>query len=210
MVNKTHFDVNEGYKITIVGRHVHVTDSMKEYARDKISKIEHFSSRIIDVAVTMDIQKLEHKVDIVMKVDHIKLKVQASSNDMYVSIDKAVGKVIRKLRRYKSQIQDHQAKSISVIDMNVNVIKGPAGLGDIEEINLDIEDENRKALEDEYKVHQIVSQEKRPLKTLSSDEAIMKMDLSGDTFMVFRSEEDLKLKVIYKRADTNYGIIEPE
>jgi putative sigma-54 modulation protein len=36
------------------------------------------------------------------------------------------------------------------------------------------------------------------------------MELSEDLFMVYRSEEDRKLKVIYRRNDGNYGIIEPE
>jgi putative sigma-54 modulation protein len=45
---------------------------------------------------------------------------------------------------------------------------------------------------------------------LTADEAVMKMDLSGDKFMVYKSEEDQKLKVIYRRRDGDYGLISPE
>jgi len=38
----------------------------------------------------------------------------------------------------------------------------------------------------------------------------MKMELSGDAFMIFRSEEDNKVKVIYRREDEDFGIIEVE
>ena len=38
----------------------------------------------------------------------------------------------------------------------------------------------------------------------------MKMELSGESVMVFRAESDRRLKVIYRRHDGNYGIIEPE
>ncbi len=38
----------------------------------------------------------------------------------------------------------------------------------------------------------------------------MKMDLSGDAFLIFRSEEDRKIKVIYRRDDGDYGVIEVE
>ena len=210
MTQKLKTELEHAYNISITGRHVHVTDSMKEYAKEKISKIDRISHRIIDVWVTMDIQKLDHKVDIVLKVDHIKIKVQATTNDMYASIDKASDKLQTKLRKYKDRIQNHQAKGLAVIDMNVNVVKMSGEEETIEELNDDIEEENRRQLEDSYKFHEIVNHEQRPLKLLTYDEAIMKMELSGDSFLVFRNEEDQKLRVIYRREDGNYGIIDVE
>ena len=44
----------------------------------------------------------------------------------------------------------------------------------------------------------------------TQEEAIMKMELSEDNFLIFRSEEDTKLKVIYRRSDGNFGVIELE
>jgi len=200
--------VGEGYKIHVTGRNVLVTDSMKTYAIEKVSKIERFSTRIIDVVVTMDIQKLEHRVDIVLKVDHIKIKSQALSNDMYASIDKAVEKIERQLRRYKTKLQEHQNKRLSITDMNVNVMRLPREI-EVEDVNDEIEEENRRQLISEYRPHEIVSQETRPLKMLTEEEAIMKMELSEDAFLIFIAEVDQKLKVIYRRKDGDYGIIEP-
>jgi len=201
--------VEETYNINVTGRHLLVTDSMKDYAIEKISKIERFSNRIIDVVVTMDVQKLEHKVDIVMQVDHIKIKSHAISDDMYTSIDKAIRKIETQLLRYKEKIQDHHGMGRAVLEMNVNVLKSLSDQ-EIMDINYDIEDENRKRLMDRYHPHRIVSREMRPLKTLTDGEAIMKMDLSGDDFLIYRSEENLLLKVIYKRHDGHYAVIEPQ
>ena len=77
-------------------------------------------------------------------------------------------------------------------------------------VNLDIEYETQRKLYESYQPGEIVSRETKPLKTLTLDEAMMKMALSGDKFLIFRSEEDLKLKVIYLRNDENYGVIEIE
>jgi putative sigma-54 modulation protein len=198
-----------GYDITITGRHMLVTDAMKDYATDKISKIDRFSDQIINATVTMDIQKTEHKVSITLKVGHIKIQSQASSNDMYASIDKSVHKLESQLKKYKNKIQNHQAKSITSVDMNVNVFKSSSEL-ELLEINDEIEDETIHNLEKTFKPHDIVKQETRPLKTLTYDEAIMKMDLSNDFFIVFRNEIDNKIKIIYRRDDSNYGVIEPE
>lgn len=202
--------VNEGYNISITGRHVLVTDAMKDYALEKLSKLERFSDKIIDMQITMDIQKLEHRVGIVIKANHILIKGSASSEDMYLSIDRAIAKLQAQLLRYKTKLQDHQHRaSLSTVDMNVHVLR-PAGEADLGDINEEIEDENLRCLIDQYKPHRILSQEKCPLKLLSYDEAIMEMELSGHAFLLFRSIEDGQLKVIYLRSDGNYAILEPE
>ncbi len=197
--------VDAEYNIKITGRQVEITDSMKDYAIEKISKIERFMNRIIDINVVMDIQKIDHRVEIILKAGHTKITSQASTQDMYASIDKAVAKLEAQIRRYKSKIQDHHAKSLAIIDMNVNVLRRPTAE---EELELEIEEEEGE-LNGEETVHEIVKQEKRPLKTLTYDEAVMKMELSQDAFLIFKSEEDQKLKVIYRRQDGHYGIIEP-
>lgn len=200
--------LDEGYNIHVLGRHILVTESMKDYAIEKISKIEKFKNRIIDVNITMDVQKLDQSVDIVMKVDHVKIKSSATSVNMYASIDEATDKLQKQLIKYKNRIQEHTAKAISDIEeLNVNVITPEE---ELRVINDEIESENRRKLIDKYKPHEIVTKEKSPLKMLTTSEAVMKIDLSGDNFLIFRSQEDQKIKVIYRRTDGNYGIIEVE
>jgi putative sigma-54 modulation protein len=199
---------DQGYNITVTGRHIEITEAMKDYAIDKVLKMERVVSNIIDVAVTIDIQKLEHKIDIVFRFDHFKVKAQAATNDMYASIDKAVDKLQSQLHKYKSRIKEHQSKGLSIVDMNVNVYRPPKEVEEIEDINEEIEEETRRQLERQYKAHEIDKQEKIPLKILTHDEAIMKMELSGDDFMVFRNEPNQTIEVIYRRKDNCYGIIE--
>lgn len=199
----------EGYNITISGRHVQVTESMKDYAMEKISKLERFSPRLIDVVVTMDIQKLDHRVDIVLRFDNIKVKSHAASTDMYASIDAAVDKLQNQIRRYKNKIQDHHVKGVKDIDMNVNVVR-PHLEDNVNDVNSEIEEENNKHMIESYRPHKVVDQETIPLKFLSIDEAIMKMELSQDAFLVYKDEAERTLKVIYRRNDGNYGVIEPE
>lgn len=200
--------VQEELPITIIGRHVQITDAMKAYALEKVSKIEKFNLRVVDVDVTMDIQKLDHIVAIILRVDHIVIKSQAVSPNMYASIDLATDKMQSQLRKYHSRIRDHQGKKPSDIEMNVNVLRPSEA--DVLDMNGDIDEENRRELLDKYRFHDIVKHESMPLKLLTNDEAIMKMELSGDAFLIFRNEEDRKLKVIYRRNDGNFGVIEPE
>ena len=95
-----------------------------------------------------------------------------------------------------------------MIDMQVNVLRRP--YNDLEEINAQIEAENKKNQTKQFTKHQIIGNEIRPLKILTTEEAMMRMDLSGDHFLVFRCEEDQKLKVLYIRSDGHYGLIQVE
>lgn len=209
MTRKTKsLQVNQDYDIVVTGRHVLVTEPMKDYAREKVSKIEKFGLRIIDVVVTMDMQRTNHIVDIILKVNDFKVKSTAVSDDMYTSIDKAVDKVQAQLRRYKTRLLDRQTRPVQMVDMNVNVLR--ASDSDIDDVNEEIESENERRIAASLKPHEVVKQETRPLKTLTQEEAIMKMELCGDLFLIYRSEETGNIKVIYRRADGNFGVIEPE
>ncbi len=186
------------YNVQITGRHLEITEAMKDYALEKISKLEKFLYRIIDVSVIMDIQRVEHRVEIILRMGSTKITSKASTKDMYSSIDQAVHKLEAQALRYKSKLQDHHAKGHEIMNMSVNVLSS--------ELEEDFEPNNEFT---RFKPHRVVKKELRPLKTLTFEEAIMKMELSCDAFMVFKNEEDQKLKVIYRRADENYGIIEP-
>jgi putative sigma-54 modulation protein len=210
MVDVKKFEEEEalGYNIEILGRNIEVTETMRIYIWNKISKIERFQNHIMYVHITLELQKLEHFCTIVLKFNHFKIKVQSSSTDMYVSIDEAIHKLQAIISRYKSRIQDHHKKALSVVDMEVNVLRRP--YDDLAEINAEIEAENTKADIALYSPPKIIGKESKPLKILTLEEAVMKMELSGDQFLVFKGEEDHKLKVLYRRKDGNYGLILPQ
>lgn len=191
--------------IQIIGRHVQVTEAMKQHAMDKLSRIRT-QDPVMDIHVVMDIEHLEHIVTILVKFDHFRVKAHGSSHDMYASIDQAVHRIESQLRRWKDKIQNHRNKKRSVVDMKVNVWKRTAS--EIDEYNEEIEAQNAK--HKTLCIPTIKGRETVPLKELTAEEAVMKLDLSGDRFLVYRSEEDRKLKVMYRRNDGDYGIIQPE
>ncbi len=207
MVDKNKFAEEDalGYTIAVVGRHTYVTDAMRQYVLEKLSKLERFHNHIIDVQVTMDIQKAEHIVSILLHFSHYELRVQATSSDMYASIDKAVHKLTTQLRRWKSRLQEQAIKPLQAIDMKVNVLSAP--YNEIAEYNKEIEGTAPKEV---YRAPAIIGNDTMKLKTLTEEEAMMKLELSAHPFLLFRSEIDHEVKLIYRRPDGNYGIVHPE
>jgi putative sigma-54 modulation protein len=196
---------NEDYQISIFAKHFQLTEAISNYVFEKLAKVDRIVDQIIDVNVTLDTQKLEHSCSIFMNFIHFHIKVGASTDNIYSAIDKATDKLIRLVRKYKTKLQNHRAKHASVVDIHVNVIQ--ALRDDVKIINDEIEAKTAEEEEERYRLHQIVAKETMPLKTLTQEEAVMKMEITDDPFLIFRSEEDQKLRLIYRREDRNYGLV---
>src|SRR3989338_5351989 len=149
------------YNISVIGKHFQITDAIRNYLFEKLSKIEKITDQIIDVIVTLDAQKLEHSCAILMNFIHFHIKVSASTDNMYSAIDKATDRIIRLIRKYKTKLQSHRFKDRTTVDIHVNVIQP---LKDqLKAINEDIEAENAKREEERYKLHAVVAKETMPL-----------------------------------------------
>lgn len=192
--------------VIIKGRHVELTQGLKDHVLDKLQRIELFGKKKVRATVTLEVGKHEHKAEIDFHFDHTKINVHASTQELYGAIDKASEKLTSQLRKYKERLQNHHNRPLHAVDLNVHVIA--PSLED--EINDQIEEKNIKEIEKLWGPHAIVSTSSTRLKTLTAQEAVMKMELSQDSFLIFRSEEDQKIKVIYRRKDDNFGLIAVE
>jgi putative sigma-54 modulation protein len=86
--------------------------------------------------------------------------------------------------------------------MEVNILRKP--YDELEEINAAIAQQ-----EAPLPLPKLIGKQTLTLKTLTMDEALMKIDLSGDSFLIFRDEVDQKIKVIYRLDSGDYGCVQP-
>ncbi|MCF7851635.1 MAG: ribosome-associated translation inhibitor RaiA [Simkaniaceae bacterium] len=199
---------HQEYAIHIVSKNHEISEAIKTYIQNKLAKVERLTNNIIDVHVRIEVQKLDHIVNIVMKFSHFNVQAHAMTHDLYLSVDRAVEKLQRKLYKWKTKIQDHHNRQKEIISVPVDVFAKTETY--LDAINDAIEDENISEAESLLAPPSIVKTKTRSLKTLKLEEALMKMELSADNFLVYRSEEDQKLKVVYRRRDQSYGLLQPE
>lgn len=205
-MDKSKFET-EGYSVEIKGKKLVVTKPMEAYVLEKISKLERFTNNILEVIVSLEVQKLAHSVSIIIQFMHYRIQVHSTTIDLYAAIDGAFHKLIQLIRKYKGKLQSHRNKDLTTIDMKVNVLKP---IDELEEINDDIEEENLKEDLEKYKMPDVVANDTMRLRMLRQDDAIMKLELSGEPFLIYKCEEDQKIKIVYKRKDENLGIVEVE
>jgi putative sigma-54 modulation protein len=88
------------------------SDPLREFAKNKIlEKIEKFSTKPIEAHFTFSVNNLLHHAHISLKGgDGFNLQVDASSADMYASIDLLVDKMETQLKRKKEKLKKHKFK----------------------------------------------------------------------------------------------------
>jgi ribosome hibernation promoting factor len=91
--------------IRLTGRHVTVTDAMKEYFRRKVAGLHLEYPRIVEVHAILDIEKYRHTAEVILRCsNHITIKASSESDDTYASIDQVVGRIARQMRKYHTRL----------------------------------------------------------------------------------------------------------
>ena len=87
--------------IAITFRHIEPSEAVKKYAQEKIAKLQKFLRQPMQANVTLDMERIEHVVEVRVSAgsDHYQGKEQ--SEDMYASIDQVIDKLERQIRSGK-------------------------------------------------------------------------------------------------------------
>src|SRR5258708_9470207 len=194
---------NANPSIQVTGRHVSVTEAMKEYCRRKVATLQLDYPKIIEVQVIIDVQKYRHQAEVILHCsNHITIEARAECNDMYASIDQVVDRVARQMRKCKTRLmKNHRPKKLRQLENRIvrwDCIDAAAEFAD-----------NGETPVEEAAVREIVHRDKHLVKPMSPDEAALKMELSPKQFLVFLNSQTDKVNVLYRRKKGDFGLIEP-
>ena len=187
---------NVNLPIIITGRHVEITDAIREYATKKIESLHLDYPRIIEAKVILDIEHHRQIAEIILFcADHIVIEVKSTTEDIYASIDESTSKIARRMRKFKTRLlKSHRPrKNGSIRHIEEQVFHADDLHGEEETI------EAAYVHKEPYKV--------RPL---FPDEAILDLEMSSRPFVVFHNQTTHKLAIMFRRKDGEYGLIEPE
>ena len=94
-------------QVHITGRHVEITDGIRDHIYDKVERTLTGLSRIEDVRVILELQKIENIAEVLVQGKSLHVEGKATSENMYTSIDQALEKAERQLRKLREKVQDH-------------------------------------------------------------------------------------------------------
>jgi putative sigma-54 modulation protein len=98
--------------VTISGRHMDVTEALKNYAESKVGKLSKYYDRIQEIEVIMDASKDGTRVEVIVNAEHNALFVaHHDSGDAYACIDGCVDKLERQLTDHKEKHRNRKHPS---------------------------------------------------------------------------------------------------
>ena len=98
-------------QITTTFRQMEASDALREYAEEKIGRLERFDDGIREAHCVMKAQRETHSAEITLLVRKKTLRAAESSENMYASIDLATDKLSRQLKRYREK-QNESARRL--------------------------------------------------------------------------------------------------
>jgi putative sigma-54 modulation protein len=91
-------------QLSISGHHVEVTDALKSYTSEKLSKLKRHFDHITNVHVVLSVEKLKQRAEATMHVSGAELFADADSDDMYAAIDALTDKLDRQILKHKEKL----------------------------------------------------------------------------------------------------------
>lgn len=98
--------------LNISGHHLEVTPAIRDYVTSKIERITRHFDNVIDVAVILSVDKLQHKVEATVHVRGKDIHVESIEADMYAAIDALADKLDRQVVKHKEKLSDHRNEAI--------------------------------------------------------------------------------------------------
>lgn len=217
-------------------RNMDSSSSLRSYATDKLERIcDKYVQGKVDASVVMTVEKFWHIANFTLKIKNLTVKGQERSEDMYSSIDLALDKIEKQLRRHKDRLRDHKPTNGDARMFRMGVLSplSPLEPQEAEEeaagVIYDSEFEEDYELypgPDEESEAGAVAQKTRTVKTqkgevkvlrqemyeakpMSVNEAVLQLELLEDRpFFVFTNAKSDNINVVYWRDDNNIGLIE--
>lgn len=182
-------------ELDIQARNMEVTDRINDYIEKKANKLDRFLPAIEETRVELSFEKSarsaadRHIAQITVRGKNLLLRSEERADDIFAAFDTALDKIQRQIDRYKGKRYRGRGDGRSAAD----VAPMPE-----DEIEMD---------EEEI----VVRRKKFALVPMNEAEAIEQMKLLGhDNFFIFFDADANMVKVLYRRRNGTYGLIEPE
>ena len=179
-------------KVDITFRNMFATDALRNHVQDKLEKVvDKYLDKVSEAHVTLSLERYLHHADINLHAGHFHLRGKEKCEDMYASIDLAVDKIERQLKKYKDRLKSHR----------------PAHVHASEPVRVRYEILEANGIEGVQP--EVVRTNEFLAKPMNVEEALMQMDLMNNDFLVFtRPETPNDVSVVYRRKDGNFGLIQ--
>ena len=176
-------------KITTSGKGFGISDSLLARIEKRIAKLDRYFHDDAEAIIRVSQEKGNRNIaEITISAGGLLLRAEETTADMYASIDGAVDKLNRQIRRHRTKLDKK--------------LRDTAFEAPVEEAEPEIEEAPAQ--------YNVVRTKKFKVKAMQVDDAIAQMELLDHDFFLFRDEKTDGICLIYRRNDGAYGLLQPE
>jgi putative sigma-54 modulation protein len=175
--------------LTITGRNMDVTPALREYAEEKIGKMEKYLHKITSAHIILTVEKYRHVAEVTIQAHGMTLKGLEETGDMYSSIDKVMDKIEIQAHKLKEKVQD----------------KNKGGNNHTEEAAPEPSEAPEKT---KNRFPRILRDSSFDPKPMSVEEASLQLQAGDEPFLIFMEARTGKVNVLYRRDDGDFALVE--
>jgi putative sigma-54 modulation protein len=178
-------------ELQITGTHVNIDAASQQYIESKITKLNKHLPDIIDIKVEVTLEKTrspqEHflvRATVNSGVADSVFHGEARGKEINLAVDKLVDVLVRQLEKRKGKLYDKGRGN-------------PAVRGKYEPA-------------EEAAARKVVKTKRFVMEPMTVEMATAEMEGLGHSFFLFLDADADELRLIYRRKDGQYGLIEPQ
>ena len=192
-------------QINISGKNMDTGAAFQEHAHNALNNVvEKYFQNAVSGQITLE--KAESGFTVRARVAlsrRIELEATGQAGDAHMALDAAITHAEKRLRRNKRRLKNHR-NTVTIGEEEEAIMTAPMKVyASSEQVN---DTGDAKSDEDLVPVFADMSYD---IETLSVDQAVMRLELSGANMLMFRNANHLGLNVVHLRADGTIGWIDP-
>jgi putative sigma-54 modulation protein len=189
-------------RLELTGRHITITPAIRRLIEQRLApmlRLLNDSAVSAQVVLTKEKTRVHAEVTLHARGEHF-LHGDATGRDVDTALSAAADKVDRQVRRLKSRWSKGKRQGVSAAKAAAAAPRSERGAGAFD----------GRAAAAEPRSLRIVRARRYEVKPMSVDEAALQVVDGADAFLVFRNAATDTINVLFRRADGNLGLIEPE
>ena len=95
-------------QVNISGHQLDVTDALRDYIGEKLSRLERHFDKITNVQIILEVEKLKQKIEATLHIAGGEVVANAEHEDMYAAIDLLADKLDRQLIKHKEKLVEQR------------------------------------------------------------------------------------------------------
>ena len=189
-------------RLVLTGRHTTITPAVRKTVERRLARLARLlNDNIVSVQIVVTREKSRTHVDMTLHARGDRfLHGAATGNDLAAALGSATEKIEHQAQKLKSKWTESKRQSVST-GRTASTAPRPERTR---------REPTGDAAGGEAGTTRIVRARKYAVKPMSIDEAALEVAEGRDAFLVFRNSATDTINVLFRRADGNLGLIEPE